>query len=113
MEAEEQILRVNTLLGDSDPEVVALASDTITQVTPSMVAAPDAVGGELDANTFSFIADIAGDEVANDAAVLTAALASGKVSRSDALRTAMHSRPLMNALLAAAANDELPFTLAL
>ena len=55
MLAEEQIHRVNDLLGDSDPEVVALASDTITQVTPSMVAAPGAVGGEMDAATYNFI----------------------------------------------------------
>lgn len=109
----EQIERVNDLLGDSDPEVVSLAADTITQVTPNMVAASDAVGGEMDDSTYSFISDIAGEEIANDAAVLTAAVASGQVSRADAIRTAMHSRPLMEALIAAAGNDELAFTLAL
>ena len=109
----EQIERVNDLLGDSDPEVVALAADVVTQVTPNMIASPDATGGAIDDRTYSFIADISSEEIANDAAVLTAAVASGQVSRADAIRTAMHSRPLMEALIAAAGNDELPFTLAL
>ena len=110
----EQIERVNDLLGDSDPEVVALAADTITQVTPSMVAASDAVGSaELAPVTHSFISQLAGDEVADDVATLTAAVATGQVSKAQALKTAMHSRPLMEAMLAAAADPSVPFTLAL
>ena len=85
----------------------------ITRIRHSLLAS-DAVGSaELAPETHSFNTQLAGDEVADDVATLTAAVAKGQVSKAQALKTTMHSRPLMETMLAAAADPSIPFTLAL
>ena len=108
------ITQVNDLLGSDDVEVVAHAADVVKQITPNMIASSDVVGtDELAPSAMSYFTEVAGEEVANDINVLVSALATGRITKSQAIKTAMQSPKHMNAMIAAAADPSIPFQLSL
>ena len=105
------IENVNAALGSDDPIVVAAAADAVRNVTSEMVSS--GAGSQLDHNAISFFNEYAGEEISNDINTLTAAVVSGAVSRADAMQTAMRSPRMMQAMMAAAADPNVNFKLAL
>lgn len=108
----DTIENINNVLGSDDPEVVQNVSQAIKQVDASMISTEQG-SAELSYAATSYFAELAGEEVANDIATLTAAVATGAVSRADALATASKSPRMLQAMLSAAADPSVPFQLAL
>ena len=106
----ESAVAMNEVLSSNNPKKVQNAADLIGQLEPAMIGSGQN-SGQLDEGTVSWFRENGGEESAKDIQTLTRAVASGAVSKADAIRTVMSNAKFSRLCLKAAQNPSINFQL--